>query len=507
MRALAPAVTLNQAESVTATSTLNSYTLTTPGTGGTGSGSIGLAPAGAIYTHGTIVTATATAATGSTFGGWSGACAGVDLCTVTMNAPQQLTATFALNIYALTVAKAGTGSGLVASATAGINCGDDCEGIYPPGTVVTLTVAPATGSTFAGWSGACAGAGACAVTLNQAESVTATFTLNSYALITGTHGTGSGIGQPRTRRRTLYARRSRNRHGDGCHWLYLCGLERCMRGVGLCTVTMSATQQITANLYPEHYALAVAKAGAGSGLVASTTVGINCGDDCEEIYAPGTVVTLTVAPATGSTFAGWDGACAGTGQCVVVMGAARQVTATFVRQTQLAIQSWTQADTGKTVEFTATLGMNSFDTCIWDFNDGITAPCQLETAGAEAAMPQNFVVRATHTYSQTGDYVVTVTASNPAGIFRAELPISVGRAGTLDVPAAPHALRLVPVGANRTMDIAGCLLASAACLPLFSVRDAQLRRDIERSAADGEHDRQDIGHGNKQLVREKARAT
>jgi endoglucanase len=40
-------------------------------------------------------------------------------------------------------------------------------------------------------------------------------------------------------------------------------------------------------------------------------------------------VTLTASAASGSTFAGWSGACTGTGTCTVSMSAARSVTATF----------------------------------------------------------------------------------------------------------------------------------------------------------------------------------
>ncbi|MCP5449373.1 MAG: M4 family metallopeptidase [Gammaproteobacteria bacterium] len=77
--------------------------------------------------------------------------------------------------YSLTVAKAGTGSGTVTSNPAGINCGADCSENYPANTAVTLTATPAGGSTFGGWSGACAGTGACQVTMNATKSVTATF--------------------------------------------------------------------------------------------------------------------------------------------------------------------------------------------------------------------------------------------------------------------------------------------------------------------------------------------
>ena len=92
-----------------------------------------------------------------------------------MNAAQSVTATFALGMYALTVTKTGSGSGTVASSPAGISCGADCSESYNRGTVVSLTTAPATGSSFGGWTGACGGTGACQVTMDAAKSVAAAF--------------------------------------------------------------------------------------------------------------------------------------------------------------------------------------------------------------------------------------------------------------------------------------------------------------------------------------------
>lgn len=85
--------------------------------------------------------------------------------------------------YALTVSKGGAGSGTVTSSPAGINCGSTCSANYSPGTSVSLTASAASGSTFAGWSGACSGTGSCTVSMSQSRSVTATF---------NTSGTGGG---------------------------------------------------------------------------------------------------------------------------------------------------------------------------------------------------------------------------------------------------------------------------------------------------------------------------
>jgi hypothetical protein len=46
----------------------------------------------------------------------------------------------------------------------------------------------------------------------------------------------------------------------------------------------------------------------------------------------GTVVTLTARVTGNRVFAGWSGACTGTGTCTVTMNADKAVTATFNRQ-------------------------------------------------------------------------------------------------------------------------------------------------------------------------------
>ena len=53
--------------------------------------------------------------------------------------------------------------------------------------------------------------------------------------------------------------------------------------------------------------LAVTKSGSGSGVVTSDPAGIDCGADCSERYAEGTIVSLAATPAAGSQFLGWGG--------------------------------------------------------------------------------------------------------------------------------------------------------------------------------------------------------
>jgi hypothetical protein len=88
-----------------------------------------------------------------------------------------VTATFDVVPRALTVTKAGSGTGTVISSPAGIDCGATCATSFANGTMVTLTATPDAGSTFTGWGGDCTGAGPCVVTMDQDRAVTATFDL------------------------------------------------------------------------------------------------------------------------------------------------------------------------------------------------------------------------------------------------------------------------------------------------------------------------------------------
>ncbi len=255
-----------------------------------------------------------------------------DTKSVTISVQQQVTT------YALTVSKTGTGTGTVSSSPAGISCGATCTANYSSGTSVTLTAAPATGATFAGWSGACSGTGSCTVSMTQARAVTATFNSASYALTVSKGGLGTGA---------VNSNPAGIDCGADCVENYSYGATVALTatpaagatfagwsgpcsGTGTCTVGMTEARAVAATFNAATYALTVGKAGAGTGTVSSSPAGISCGADCAENYASGTSVTLTATPAAGSTFAGWAGACSGTSTtCTVSMSATRAVTGSF----------------------------------------------------------------------------------------------------------------------------------------------------------------------------------
>ena len=177
--------------------------------GGNGTGTVTSNPSGiscpgtcaADFATGTTVTLTATPTNGSTFNGFSGAgCSGPgSSCTVAMNGDQAVTATFTtvipIPMSTLSVQKIGSGSGTVTSTNqAGINCGSTCGASFPTNSLVTLTAAPATGSTFIGWSNGCTGTGSCDVTLTGDQTIVAQFDLvpDMVTLSVNTSGPGNG---------------------------------------------------------------------------------------------------------------------------------------------------------------------------------------------------------------------------------------------------------------------------------------------------------------------------
>lgn len=75
----------------------------------------------------------------------------------------------------LNAAITGNGEGTLASSLGNLDCPASCDTEIRAGASLTLTATPDPGSTFAGWSGACEGAGACTITMDQPASVGASF--------------------------------------------------------------------------------------------------------------------------------------------------------------------------------------------------------------------------------------------------------------------------------------------------------------------------------------------
>ncbi len=127
------------------------------------------------YTYGTVVTVTATAATGFGFMGWSGDAGGnINPAMVTMTGNKSVMGNFSPQCYTLTAGVNPIGSGSV-----GVSPAPNCAGgKYTYGTVVTLTATAATGYGFMGWSGDASGnKSSVKVTMNANKAVMANFSI------------------------------------------------------------------------------------------------------------------------------------------------------------------------------------------------------------------------------------------------------------------------------------------------------------------------------------------
>jgi hypothetical protein len=232
---------------------------------------------------GKTVTLKETPAYGSSFSGWTGCESNPSPseCVVVMEAAKEVKAEFSAKAnVALTLNKAGSGTGTISSKPKAINCAATCTtqgASLPSGEAIVLKEKPATGMTFAGWSGGgCSGtAETCTVSPSSATTVTATFT-----------GSPKPIANPQELTLT--------KAGSGYGTIKAAGLS-CE---ALCTQAVSLFQGPT-GIAPKN--------------------------------KPGKTVVLKATSAPGSKAVQWTGCESNPtpGECVVVMEESKGVTATF----------------------------------------------------------------------------------------------------------------------------------------------------------------------------------
>jgi hypothetical protein len=151
--------------------------------------------------------------------------------------------------YTLSVGR--SGSGTILSSSGGINCGTVCSAAYARGATVQLSATAAAGYRFDGWSGACSGTGACSVTLNSNQDVSARFTATAML---GISLDGEGVVSSTPAGITCGARCSASFPRDSvvtlsavpaagytfAGWGGECG------GSGVCTVTLDKAKHVSA---------------------------------------------------------------------------------------------------------------------------------------------------------------------------------------------------------------------------------------------------------------------
>lgn len=351
------------------------HTLSVSATGN-GSGTIASAP-GAIncaasnavtsgtcsdaYADGAAVTLTATPTNGSTFAGWTGACAGTSLtCTVTMAAARSATARFERLGSIVVTGANGNGDGLVTSSPAGIDCAivggtasGSCAATFPVGASVTLTAAAAAGHVLRNWGAECAQAVGNSCVLGVATGTrTASIAFTGPVPLSVTLG-GTGGGQVTggpiacllaggnttgvcTANVAVGSQVSLTATPDGTS--DFTGWSGACSGTAACSVTLAQASSVTATFKRKQVTLSVTAGGPGSGSLAvpggaPCTVSENSADQtCTYLVDVGTMVSLSAAPGQYQQFTGWSGACSGTTSCSVLLDQARAVRGAFKRR-------------------------------------------------------------------------------------------------------------------------------------------------------------------------------
>ena len=380
---------MDEAKSVTATFTQDSYALTV---NVVGQGSVDLDPSDGPYLSGTAVELTAVADAGWTFSGWSGDLDGsTNPASITMDGAKSVTATFTQDSYVLTVNVVGQGSVDL----------DPAGGTYLSGTTVELTAVADAGWTFSGWSGDLGGStNPESITMDGAKSVTATFTQDSYVLTVNVVGQGSVDLDPSGGTYLSGTTVELTAVAD-TGWSFSGWSGDLGGSTNPESITMDGAKSVTATFTQDSYVLTVNVVGQGS-------VDL---DPTGGTYLSGTTVELTAVADAGWTFSGWSGDLGGsTNPESITMDEAKSVTATFAQDSYVLTvnvvgQGSVELDpaggtylSGTTVELTAVADAG------WTFSEwsgdlgGSTNPESITMDGAKSV---------TATFTQDS-YVLTV---------------------------------------------------------------------------------------------------
>jgi hypothetical protein len=165
-------------------------------------------------------------------------------------------------------------------------------------------------------------AGPFTITASTIGSATGTITSDLAGITCGSNGTACSASYASGSTVTLTATPDSGIVFVG--WIGACS------GTGSCLLNMTSDKQVRA-VFGSNPVLnvSVSSVDSGAGTVTSSPAGINCGSSCSQQFNPETEVALTAHPAAGSTFAGWAGACKGTGTCTVTMLTDQTVNAQF----------------------------------------------------------------------------------------------------------------------------------------------------------------------------------
>jgi len=278
-----------------------------------GPGGVTKNPNKTTYLNGETVVLTAVPGANASFVGWSGALTGALIQqSLIMDGDKAVTATFAENVYTLTLSP--DANGAIAA--------EPAKSAYYAGEQVTLTAMPKPGFRFVAWGGDLSGsANPATLVMTKNSTVTATFVDDADYTVTVTT-VGSGV-VVKTPDKTTYGSGEQVTltafPGAGSEFV---GWSGDVTGTeNPKTITVNGNMAITATFAAEGvYSLTIVP-------LTNGTVEVN---PVRERYAPGEQVTLTAQPELGYVFAAWGNDASGTtNPLVLTMDGNKVVSAVF----------------------------------------------------------------------------------------------------------------------------------------------------------------------------------
>jgi|GEM_PF-992576 cobalamin synthase len=382
---------VSSAKSVVANFSLNNYAISASANPVAG-GSVSCTPNPVDY--GSTATCTATANVGYSFVGFSGDCSGASCVLSNVTGAKNVTASFVLNTYAIS-----TTANPVAGGT--VSCTPNPVG---HGGSSTCTATANAGYTFSGFSGDCSGATCTLAGVTSARSVTASFTVNTYA-ITATASPVAGGTVSCTPNPVSHGANATCTATPNANYSFGSFSGDCTGAT--CTLSnVTSAKSVTASFTLNSYTVTATASPVAGGTVSCTPNPVGHGSNS----------TCTVTANAGYTFSGFSGDCTGATCTLSNVTAAKSVTASFTQNTY-AVTATASPVAGGTISCTpnpVTHGTNA--TCTATANVGYTfgnfsgdctgATCTLSNVTSAKSVTASFT---------QNTYAVTATVSPVAG--------------------------------------------------------------------------------------------
>lgn len=379
---------------------------------------------------------------------------------------------------------AGSGSGVVRSTPAGIDCrivgaatSGACAFAFAADAQVTLTSIADAGQQFAAWGGACAGravGSGCVLTMAQAQTASAQFVAIRRVTIAATSDDGRGrVTGPQG----VDCRITAGSASGSCSANVPDGASITLTAVpdagsgaaltqvfagwgGVCSSAATATCVVTPNGadlgvwagFHDGRALTVTTTGVGNGSITSAS-GIACTRSagvttgvCSQELVHGTSVTLIPVPDAVSELSAWGGACEGQSltSCTVALTQSRAVTATFTRRRVTLTLRLVGAGAGITrANGALACARNSTDGAVectraFDLGSLVRLEAEPDPLSDFAGYSGDCTGFAACTLSMTADRVVTATFSVGAALRLTVAPrVTIGSGTVRSTEATP----------------------------------------------------------------------